>query len=79
MSGSITMTGVTGNATLSRLILDSAATIARRTIQLADPFEDMGGMLIRHLAWRVFEQEGDGSATAAVLRQRGRSARQNGR
>ncbi len=26
MSGSITMTGVTGNATLSRLILDSAAT-----------------------------------------------------
>jgi chaperonin GroEL len=50
-------------------ILDSAATIARRTIQLADPFEDMGGMLIRHLAWRVFEREGDGAATAAVLTQ----------
>jgi len=48
-------------------ILDSAATIARRTIQLADPFEDMGGMLIRHLVWRVFEREGDGGATAAVL------------
>jgi chaperonin GroEL len=50
-------------------ILDSAATIARRTIQLADPFEDMGGMLIRHLVWRVFEREGDGGATAAVLTQ----------
>jgi chaperonin GroEL len=50
-------------------ILDSAAVIARRTIQLADPFEDMGGMLIRHLAWRVFERAGDGAATAAVLAQ----------
>jgi chaperonin GroEL len=50
-------------------ILDSAATIARRTIQLADPFEDMGGMLVRHLVWRVFEREGDGAATAAVLTQ----------
>ena len=30
-------------------VLDSGATIARRTIQLADPFEDMGGMLVRHL------------------------------
>lgn len=50
-------------------ILDSAATIVRRTIQLADPFEDMGGMLIRHLVWRVFEREGDGGATAAVLTQ----------
>ena len=45
------------------------ATIARRTIQLGDPFEDMGGMLIRHLVWRVFEREGDGGATAAVLTQ----------
>jgi chaperonin GroEL len=48
-------------------ILDNAATIARRTLQLSDPFEDMGGMLIRHLAWRVFERAGDGAATAAVL------------
>jgi chaperonin GroEL len=50
-------------------VLDSGALIARRTIQLADPFEDMGGMLIRHLAWRVFERAGDGTATAAVLAQ----------
>src|SRR5713226_4161375 len=50
-------------------ILDSGAVIARRTIQLADPFEDMGGMLVRHLAWRVYDRVGDGSATAAVLAQ----------
>ena len=36
-------------------ILDSAATIARRTIQLRDPFEDMGAMLVRHLVEQVFE------------------------
>src|SRR5262245_3609590 len=48
-------------------ILDSAAIIARRTLQLADPFEDMGAMIIRHLALRVSEQTGDGAATAAIL------------
>jgi chaperonin GroEL len=50
-------------------ILDSGAVIARRTIQLGDPFADMGGMLMRHLAWQVFERAGDGTATAAVLAQ----------
>jgi chaperonin GroEL len=48
-------------------ILDSGATIARRTNQLADPFEDMGAMLIRHVAWHTHDLVGDGSATAAVL------------
>jgi chaperonin GroEL len=48
-------------------ILDSGATIARRTLQIQDPFEDMGAMIVRHVAWRVFDQVGDGSATAAVL------------
>ena len=48
-------------------VLDSAALIARRTLQLRDPFEDMGGMLIRHVVWRVYDQVGDGAATAAVL------------
>jgi chaperonin GroEL len=48
-------------------VLDSGATIARRTNQLADPFEDMGAMLIRHAAWRTHDRVGDGSATAAVL------------
>ena len=51
-------------------ILDDAATIVRRTIQLPDPFEDMGAMIVRHLVWRVFEETGDGGATAAVLAER---------
>jgi chaperonin GroEL len=50
-------------------ILDNAAVIARRTAQLANPFEDMGAMVIRHLVWRVHERAGDGTATAAVLAQ----------
>src|SRR5215207_2119797 len=48
-------------------VLDSGATIARRTIELVDPFEDMGGMLIRNLVWQVFERVGDGTTTAGVL------------
>src|SRR5437868_5842141 len=48
-------------------VLDSAATIARRTIQLADPFEDMGGMIVRDLLREVFERVGDGTATTAVV------------
>lgn len=48
-------------------ILDSAATIARRTIQLENPWEDMGGMIVRQMAWSIFEEVGDGAATAAVL------------
>ncbi len=48
-------------------VLDSAATIARRTLQLSDPFENMGAMIVRHLAWRMFEEAGDGAATAAVV------------
>src|SRR5689334_2418876 len=48
-------------------VLNSASTIARRTLQLADPFEDVGAMIIRALALRVFDEVGDGAATAAVL------------
>lgn len=48
-------------------ILDHAATIMRRTIQIGDPFADMGAMLVRHLAWTVFERVGDGAATAVTL------------
>lgn len=48
-------------------VLDNAAVIARRTVELSDPFENMGAMLVRQLAWRVFESVGDGSATAAVI------------
>lgn len=48
-------------------VLDNAATIARRTIQLDQPFEDMGAMIVRQMVWAVFEEVGDGTATAAVL------------
>jgi chaperonin GroEL len=54
-------------ASRSPEVLDSAATVARRTLGIGDPFEDMGAMLIRHLAWRVFKRVGDGTALAAVL------------
>jgi chaperonin GroEL len=50
-------------------ILDSAAVIARRMTGVGDHFEDMGAMIVRHLAWRVHERVGDGVATAAVLTQ----------
>ncbi len=48
-------------------VLDNAATIARRTVQLDDPYIDMGAMLIRQLVWTVYEEAGDGTATAAIL------------
>src|SRR5919112_5400521 len=48
-------------------VLDSAATIARRTYSLSSRSDDVGAMLVRHLAWKVFEEVGDGSATAAVI------------
>jgi chaperonin GroEL len=50
-------------------VLDTAATIARRTIELADPFENPGAMLIRDLVLRVTDDAGDGGATTAVLTQ----------
>lgn len=48
-------------------ILDTAATIARRMIELSDPFENAGAMMLRDLVLRVAEQAGDGGATTAVL------------
>src|SRR5215218_6101807 len=48
-------------------VLDDGATIARRTIELSDPFESIGAMIVRHVAWRVHETVGDGATTAAVI------------
>jgi chaperonin GroEL len=48
-------------------MLDNGGVIARRIIQLPDRDQDMGAMFIRHMLWRVHEQVGDGTATAAVL------------
>jgi len=46
---------------------DDGGTIARHIIQLQDQDADMGAMLVRELLWRLQEQIGDGTATAAVL------------
>jgi chaperonin GroEL len=48
-------------------ILDSAATIARRTIELSDGFENAGAMLVRATLLHVEKSVGDGSALTAVL------------
>ena len=48
-------------------VLDDGATIARRTIELSDPFESIGAMIVRHLAWKVHVDAGDGATTAAVI------------
>lgn len=50
-------------------LLDNGAVIAKRLIQLPDRDEDMGAMFLRHVLWHVYEQAGDGTATAAVLLQ----------
>jgi chaperonin GroEL len=50
-------------------LLTDAATIARRIIEVKDRKENAGAMMMRHIAWRVREEVGDGSATTAVLAQ----------
>src|SRR5579859_4611954 len=50
-------------------ILDDGATIARRTLGIDNPFEDMGAMIIRGLACKIGDTIGDGSATAVVIAQ----------
>lgn len=65
VSGVVAIAGATGTSTPE--VLNNAAVIARRTIQLDDPFQDMGAMLVRQLAWGVSEDAGDGAASAAVI------------
>ena len=48
-------------------ILDNGAIIARRIEELPNRNEDMGAMFVRHVLWRLQEDVGDGTATAAVL------------
>jgi len=56
-------------STRSPELLTDSATIARRIIEFPDPYENMGAMLIRHMAWRMREKAGSGAATAAVIAQ----------
>jgi chaperonin GroEL len=50
-------------------VLTDSATIARRMMQLPQPTEDVGAMLLRNLVWRMYQRVGDGCATTAVLAQ----------
>lgn len=47
--------------------LDSGGVIAKRVIQLRDRHADVGAMFVRDFLWQLEDQEGDGTATAAVL------------
>lgn len=48
-------------------LLDDGGLIARRIVALTDRDADMGAMFVRHVLWRLREEVGDGTATAAVL------------
>jgi chaperonin GroEL len=50
-------------------LLTDTGTITRRIIEMPGHFENMGAMLARHMAWRIHEDVGDGSATALVIAQ----------
>ena len=48
-------------------LLDKGGLIARRITDLPDPNADMGAMLLRQMLWQLYEDCGDGTATAAVI------------
>ncbi len=48
-------------------LLDKGGLIARRITNLPDPDADMGAMLLRQMLWQLYEDCGDGTATAAVI------------
>lgn len=56
------------NRTDPPLFTDDAATVARQIIELP-LLRNTGGMLMRHVVWRSFDQVGDGAATTAVIAQ----------
>jgi chaperonin GroEL len=48
-------------------ILDNGGIIARRIIQIADREADLGAMFLRQFLTQQYEEQGDGTATAAVI------------
>ena len=48
-------------------LLDKGGIIARRITELPNRDSDMGAMYIRHMLWKLHDEMGDGTATAAVL------------
>lgn len=66
--GPLPRTVVLPRATIgSPEILDNGGVIARRILELSDRDADAGAMFLRQLLWQQHEQDGDGTATAAVL------------
>ena len=56
-----------GHTTRVPELLDDGGTIARRIVQIRGRDADVGAMLLRNVLWRLREEVGDGTATAAVL------------
>lgn len=48
-------------------LIDNGALIARRVVEISDPDADMGVMLLRQMLWKLYETQGDGTASAAVI------------
>lgn len=48
-------------------LLDQGGLIARRLVALTERDADMGAMYLRQMLWRLYEEMGDGTATAAIL------------
>ena len=48
-------------------LLDKGGLIARRISGLPDRDADMGAMLLRQMLWQLYEDCGDGTATAALI------------
>ncbi len=48
-------------------LLDKGGLIARRITDLPDRDADMGAMLLRQMLWELYEDCGDGTATAAII------------
>lgn len=48
-------------------LLDKGGLIARRITNLPNRHTDVGAMFIRQMLWQLYEEMGDGTATAAVL------------
>ena len=68
LGGPVLIAGSTGS--VAPELLSRGGLIARRTVEIAGPFENMGAMLLRQMAWRMHERFGDGVATAAVIAHR---------
>jgi chaperonin GroEL len=49
--------------------LDDGAAVARRIVQIEPRSQDVGAMLVRHAAWQMQREAGDGAVTMTVMYQ----------